>query len=151
MSLLLDTSVVIPYLANVAYNRFVRSRLIREQVYIASVSGLELLAGSLSEEQRHKADAFLNPLIRYGRLVTPGEGEWLRAGRMIARFQNRFGHLDPSDHENDILILLAAARTGAELATENGDHFRTWSRFLPPNHRPRLVVLERQEYLNQTG
>lgn len=37
MSILLDTSVIIPYLGSVAYDRFVWTRLVREQVYVSSV------------------------------------------------------------------------------------------------------------------
>ena len=148
MSLLLDTSIIIPYLGNVAYDRFVWTRLVREQVYISSLSGMELLAGSLRQNQRSKADAFLGWLERRGRILTPTHEEWLRAGMILARYQNRFGHVEPADHVNDILILLAAERLGAELATENGTHFRLWSRFRPVPKRPRLVVMDRQAHLN---
>jgi predicted nucleic acid-binding protein len=149
MSLLLDTSVIIPYLGSVAYARFVWTRLIREQVYVSSVTCMELLAGSLHQDQRQKADAFIDRLDRRGRLVTPTHSEWLRAGMILARFQNRYGHVEPAAHLGDLLILLTAERLGAELATENGEHFRLWSRFLPASRRPPLLVLERQAYLNR--
>jgi predicted nucleic acid-binding protein len=148
VSVVLDTSIIIPYLGGTAYDRFVWSRLAREQVYISSVSGMELLAGSLRPEQRREADAFLGSLVRRSRVVTPDEGEWLRAGLILARFQNRFGHVDPARHINDLLILLAAERIGAVLVTENGDHFRLWSRFRPEARRPHLMILNRQEHLN---
>ena len=148
MSLLLDTSIIIPFLANLAYDRFVWTKLIREQVYVSSVSGMELLAGSVSLQQVNKAEAFLDRLGRRNRIVTPTHEEWLRAGKILARYQNRFGHIEPSDHINDILILLAAERLGSELATENGDHFRLWAKFRPAPKRPYLVVLDRQTYLN---
>lgn len=148
MSLLLDTSIIIPYLGNTAYDRFVWTRLIRQQVYISSVSGMELLAGSLSPDQVSKVEAFLDRLGKRGRIVTPTHEEWLRAGMTLAWYQNRFGHIEPSDHVNDILILLAAERLGAELATENGDHFRLWAKFRSALRRPHLVVLDRQDHLN---
>ena len=113
MSLLLDTSIIIPYLGNVAYDRFVWTRLVREQVYVSSVSGMELLAGSLLPDQQRKAEVFLDRLGRRGRVVTPAHEEWLRAGRILDRYQYRFGHIEPADHVNDILILLAAERLGA--------------------------------------
>jgi predicted nucleic acid-binding protein len=75
-------------------------------------------------------------------------GEWLRAGRILARYQNLFGHVRPEAHIADILIMLAAERIGADLMTENGEHFRLWSRFRPGARRPRLVVLRREDYLN---
>jgi predicted nucleic acid-binding protein len=148
VSVLLDASVIIPYLGSVAYDRFVWTRLVREQVYVSTVSGMELHAGSLHPEQRRKSDAFLNRLDRRGRLVTPSQQDWLRAGLILARYQNRFGHLEPTEHLDDILILLAAERLGAELVTENGVHFRLWSRFLAPASRPTLTVLERGAHLN---
>jgi predicted nucleic acid-binding protein len=54
MSVLLDTSIVIPYLANVAYDRLLWSRLAQGQVYLSSVTAMELLAGSLRPDQRDK-------------------------------------------------------------------------------------------------
>ncbi|TAK36606.1 MAG: type II toxin-antitoxin system VapC family toxin [Chloroflexota bacterium] len=148
MSLLLDTSIVIPYLGNIAYDRFLWTRMARQQVYISSVTGMELLAGSLLPTQLSKAEAFIDRLGRQGRIVTPAHEEWLRAGKIVARYQNMFGHVEPADHVHDILILLTAERMGAELATENAAHFRLWSRFRPAPRRPRLVVLDRQAYLN---
>lgn len=148
MSLLLDTSIVIPYLGNAAYDRFLWTRMLRQQVYISSVTGMELLAGSLLPTQLSKAEAFLDRLERQRRVITPTHEEWLRAGKIVARYQNRFGHIEPSNHVHDILILLGAERMGAELATENGAHFRLWSKFRPTSRRPRLVVLDRQSYLN---
>lgn len=148
MSLLLDTSIISPYLGNVAYDRYVWTRLVRDQVFTSSVCCMELLAGSLYPDQRRKADAFIGRLARRERIITPTHDEWLRAGRILARYQNQFGHVDPADHLNDILILLTAERLGAELATEDGDHFRLWARFRPPATRPRLVILDRQSHQN---
>src|SRR5258708_6505465 len=149
MTLVLDTSSVIPYLGGVAYDRLVWARLIRDQIYVSSVSGMELLAGSTRPDQRRKADAFLDHLARRERVVTPTAEEWLRAGTILARYQNQFGHVEPADHVNDILILLSAERLRAELATENGEHFRIWSRFRPAPTRPALAILERQAHLNE--
>src|SRR3990172_7417312 len=109
---------------------------------------MELLAGSLDEDQRRKADAFVDRLERRGRVVVPTGDDWRSAGLILARYQNRFGHVEPSAHADHILIILAAERRGAELITENGEHFRLWSRFLAASRRPRLLVLERQAYLN---
>ncbi len=148
MTLLLDTSVIIPYLGTVAYDRFVWVRLVREQLYMSSVSAMELLAGSLQQDQRSKAEAFIDRLDRRERVVTPVHAEWLRAGLILARYQNRFGYVEPGDHIGDILILLTAERLGADLATENGRHFQLWSRFLPLARRPHLVILSRQANLN---
>jgi predicted nucleic acid-binding protein len=148
LSTLLDTSVIIPYLGSVAYDRLVWSRLVREQVYISSVSSMELLAGSLHPNQRRMADAFIDRLERHDRVVVPSDEEWRRAGLILALYQSRFGHIEPALHIADILITLAGERLGAELVTENGEHFRLWSRFLAQPRRPRLLVVEREAYLN---
>lgn len=148
MSVLLDTSIIIPYLGSIAYDRFVFTRLTREQVYVSAVSGMELLAGSLNRDQRRKADAFIDRLDRRGRVITPTVEDWLRTGAILARYQNRFGQVKPAAHVGDILITLAAERLGADLATENGQHFHLWIRFLPPARRPHLVVLDRRDHLN---
>ena len=81
MSVVLDTSVIIPYLGSVAYDRLVWTRLVCEQVFVSTVSGMELLTGSTYPDQRQKANAFLDRLNRRGRLVTATQDEWLRAGR----------------------------------------------------------------------
>ncbi|MDO8670459.1 MAG: type II toxin-antitoxin system VapC family toxin [Dehalococcoidia bacterium] len=115
MTVVLDTSIVIPYLGSISYDRFVWTRLIREQVYVSAVTGMELLAGSLRESQRQKADALLDRLQKRERIITPTHGEWIRAGLILARYQDRFGHIEPAAHLGDILILLSAERFGAEL------------------------------------
>ena len=148
MSVVLDTSIIIPYLGGIAYDRFVWRRLTRDQIYVSAVSGMEILAGSLRPEQRRQADAFIGELVRASRFITPEQDEWLRAGLILARFQNRFGHVDPARHINDLLILLAAERLGMVLVTENGEHFRLWSRFRPEPRRPHLMILNRLEHLN---
>jgi predicted nucleic acid-binding protein len=147
--LILDTSIIIPYLGDVAYARLLWPYLVREQVLISAVSALELLAGSLTREQRQKALHFVGEFERSGRLVLPAQEDWLRAGTILARFQNLFGHVVPADHQNDLLILLAGQRLGGSVATENGSDFRTWSRFLRSPRRPPLLILNRQEHLNR--
>ena len=148
MTTLLDTSIIIPYLGSVAYDRLVWTRLVREQVHISAVSAMELLAGSLRADQRRKATAFLDRLEQRGRIVEPSRDDWRQAGTILARYQNRFGHVEPVVHVGDILITLGAQRLGAELVTENGEHFRLWARFLGTQRRPRLLVLERRAHLN---
>ncbi len=148
MSVLLDTSVIIPYLGAVAYDRYVWLRPVREQVHMSSASAIELPAGSLQPDQRSKAEAFIDCLEKRDRVVARAHAEWLRAGLILARYQDGFGQIEPADHPGDILILLTTERLGADLATENGRHFQLWSRFLPHAKRPRLVVLSRHAHLN---
>ncbi len=146
--ILLDTSILVPYLAGTAYGRYLWGRLAREQVYVSSVSVMELLAGCTSQSQRRKVEDFASRLRLRERSITPNHEEWLRAGRIIARYQVRYGYIRPGAHIADLLILLVSERLGAELATENGEHFRLWSRFLVSKKRPSLTILDRQEHLN---
>ncbi|MCL5736265.1 MAG: PIN domain-containing protein [Actinobacteria bacterium] len=150
MNVVLDTSIIIPYLGNVAYEHFVWWRLARRQVYVSEASAMELLAGSTSKEQRIKAEAMLHRLDADGRVLTPLSEEWRRAGLFVARYQSLRGHLKPGEHVADILILLTAARSGAELVTENGAHFQLWAEFLAQPRRPLLTVLKRQEHFNRS-
>jgi predicted nucleic acid-binding protein len=150
MTVILDTSIIIPWLRDIAYERFIRRQVVDDQLVISAVSGTELLAGSRTQEQRRKADALIGRLARDGRIITPDQTEWLRAGRVIAHYQNRFGNVVPADHVNDILILLTGERLGAGVVTENGDDFRLWSRFRPESLRPRLLVLNRHEHVNRS-
>ena len=59
-------------------------------------------------------------------MVTPTHEDWTWSGVVLARYQERFGKVEPRDHINDILIALCAVRANAELVTVNADDMRRW-------------------------
>ena len=63
-------------------------------------------------------------------MVTPNHDDWVLSGVLLARYQQRYGRVEPRDHINDILIALCAVRANAVLVTENVVDMERWRRML---------------------
>ena len=98
------------------------------QVWLSSVVLAELYAGTRSPEDREILDRIATAMQRIDRLLTPDDGDWIRAGWMIARQVRLHGALRPRDHLADVLILISAARLGGVVITANLRHFEAWRR-----------------------
>jgi len=79
----------------------------------------ELYAGTRSREDAVIFDRITTTMNRIERLLVPGAAHWARAGRLLARRVRLDGALQPRDHLADVLILISAARLGAELVPES--------------------------------
>jgi len=79
--------------------------------------------------------------------VTPDDGIWDSAGRIISRYRERYGAIEPRDHLNDVLILLVALRLARQeetiLITENDSDFMTWLGFVHDRARLRIEAVRR--------
>ncbi len=79
--------------------------------------------------------------------MTPIDSEWLSCGRMISRYQERYGKIRSRDHQNDILILLMALRLARQeetiLMTENDVDFAVWLNFVHDHARLRIEAVRR--------
>ena len=104
--------------------RFVKSG----QVWLSSVALAELYVGTHSRDDRTILDRITLSARRMDRLLTPDEGDWIRAGRLIARQVRLHGAVRPRDHLADVLILISAARLGGVVITANLRHFEAWRR-----------------------
>jgi predicted nucleic acid-binding protein len=98
------------------------------QVWVSSVVLAELYAGTRSPEDRVIVDRLATAARRMDRLLTPDEGDWVRAGRLISRRVRLHGALRPRDHLADVLIVVSAARLHGVILTANLRHFEAWER-----------------------
>jgi predicted nucleic acid-binding protein len=98
------------------------------QVWLSSVVLAELYAGTRSPDDRLILDRIAMTMRRIDRLLTPDDGDWIRAGRLIARRVRLQGALRPRDHQADVLILISAARLRGVVVTANLRHFEPWCR-----------------------
>ena len=126
--LLFDTSVLIPMIRGDAYERLFFRSLRSGRARISSVVMQELYAGARAGADKKNLDGINRAFAGRGYLVTPDHDDWVFAGIILARYQNRHGKVEPRHHINDILILLGAARSEAALVTENAADMIRWRR-----------------------
>ena len=98
------------------------------QVWLSSVVLAELYAGTRSPDDQFLLNRIAVAMKRADRLLTPDDGDWIRAGRLISRQIRLRGALRPRDHLADVLILITAARLGGVVVTANLRHFEVWQR-----------------------
>lgn len=98
------------------------------QLWMSSVVLAELYAGTRSPEDRSILDRIVMAMRRIDRILTPDDGDWIRAGRLLARRVRLHGDVRPRDHLADVLILTSAARLGGCVVTANLRHFEAWHR-----------------------
>ena len=95
---------------------------------MSSVVLAELYAGTRSPDDRLILDRIVQAMRRIDRIITPDSGDWIRAGRLLARRVRLHGDVRPRDHLADVLILLSAARLQGCVVTANLRHFAVWQR-----------------------
>jgi predicted nucleic acid-binding protein len=106
----------------------------------------ELYAGALSPADKRDYDAINQLFLRHGYMLTPTHHDWTASGILLARYQQRYGALEPRDHINDLLIALSAANADAELITENDTDMRRWQAMLRrAGKRLRLTTVRRPQ------
>ena len=99
----------------------------RGQVWLSSVVACELYAGTRSLEERRLLDRLVRGATRGQRFLEPTADDWVRAGTIIARRIRLDGPMRPRDHLADVLIVVSAARIGADIVTANRRHFEAWT------------------------
>ena len=128
--LLFDTSIMIPMIRGEAYEDLFQRALRSGRARLSSVVMQELYAGAQSPADKHDYDAINRSFLRRGYMVTPSHDDWTLGGVLLARYQRRYGAIEPRDHINDILIVLCAVNANADLVTENAVHMRRWKEML---------------------
>lgn len=128
--LLFDASVLIPVFRREAYEELFQRALRNGRARLSSVVMQELYAGALSPADKRDYDAINQLFLRHGYMLTPTHHDWTTSGILLARYQQRYGALEPRDYINDILIVLSAANADAELITENDIDMRRWQAML---------------------
>jgi len=132
VNLLFDTSVWIDDLRHGAL-RFVLPRVRgRYFLWIDSVAAAELLAGCGTRQHRRIVERLLSPFERAGRMITPNQGDFHRAGNALSKLRSKGVSLKNSGAALlDGLQAANAARIGALLVTENMSDFEKLARFIP--------------------
>ena len=80
-------------------------------------------------------------------IVTPADGVGRTCGHILSRYHERYGAIQPHDHQNDVLIMLTAIQLAQEqetvLVTENDSDFTTWLNFVHDRARLRIEAVRR--------
>ena len=144
---LADSSILIPYLSRRSYIQRVERELGMERLVLCSVVAAEIMVGARDQIERRRYDKFFSSFRRARLIATPDDGMWNSAGRMISRYRERYGAIEPRDHLNDVLILLVALHLARQqetiLITENDSDFMTWLDFVHDRARLRLEAVRR--------
>jgi len=117
---------MIPMIRGEAYEDLFQRALRNGKARLSSIVMQELYAGALNPADKMNYDAINRLFVNRGYMVTPTHDDWTMSGNVLARYQERFGKVEPRDHINDILIALYAARANADLITENAVDMRRW-------------------------
>jgi predicted nucleic acid-binding protein len=137
-----DSSDLIPYLRGRSYLERVDRDLAARRLVLCSVVAEEIMAGAHGQAERRRYDAFFARFDRLGHIVTPDDQDWRRRGRMLSRYRERFGAIEPRDHQNDVLIVLSALRLAQDqetaILTQKDRHLTTWLSLLPNRYGLRI-------------
>lgn len=136
----LDTSIWIPYLREGRYEETVEGLVADGRAWLPSLVLLELYAGTTSAREKRAVDALRRAARNLGRLYHPTEEDMCLAGEILASHGRRAGAVRPRDHSHDLLIAIAAARSGTLLLTENIGDMRRWAEALRRRARLRVIV-----------
>jgi predicted nucleic acid-binding protein len=96
----------------------------KSPVWLSSVVLEELPAGANSR-QIPLLEKIERDFDRVGRIVTPNHGDWVRAGRVLARIGQKYGYeeIGKAWLTNDSLIATSSARLGITVITANKRDF----------------------------
>ena len=132
-----DSSVLIPFFNRGTHRETVVRLLRRGTFVLCSVVAEEILAGTRGRQERAEFEAFFRR-FEPSQVVTPAHQDWLTAGRLLSGYSDRHGRVDVRHHQNDVLIVLAAATMGAAVVTNNVSDMTTWARILGRGPKPRV-------------
>ena len=125
-----DSSIYIPYLRGQAYVNLVEPTGRAARARLSAVVTAELYAGTRSARDKADLDAVVRAYSSLGFLLEVASEDWIRAGQAIRRYTRLYGHVEPRDHLNDLLILASSGRVGAQVVTENSAAFARWAGLL---------------------
>lgn len=147
MTILPDSSVLIPYFARHTYVARIEGALRTGHLALCSIVAAEIMAGARDQEERRGYDRFFERARRLGLIVTPNDEAWRRCGRILSRYRERYGQIHVRDHQNDVLIVLTAIHLAHEvettIITENDAHLNTWLSFVPDRSGVRVEAMRR--------
>jgi predicted nucleic acid-binding protein len=127
MKYLLDTNMYVDAARSPSRRDRFRSTFgpLLHATYLSAVVAYELLVNSADRDSRGLVEAFIGPLQRTGRVVTPTFDDWTEAAALAAvvHARDRAWRSKLPALLNDILIALSARRIGAMVVTRNRADF----------------------------
>jgi predicted nucleic acid-binding protein len=101
--------------------------------FFSSVVAQELLVGCADELAIRRAQNFLTPFERVGRIVNPAFQDWKDAAHTVVKIGLRRRDLKSKKVAlvNDVMIALSCRRIGATLVTLNSQDFETIRGLIP--------------------
>ena len=119
----IDTNVYIDWLNHGRHEDVIFQRDVVKHLSAAVL--MELLAGTVSVQDRRLIRDIALPFAKANRMVTPTVSLYEEAGDVLRRLQRVRGYSMPSAHGivNDVLIALSARSNGATVITQNERHF----------------------------
>jgi predicted nucleic acid-binding protein len=132
LKLILDTSIYIPFINKGISHPLLEYGAARPLLYLSAVVAEELYAGAHDASSIRLLDRLYDTFDRVGRLVVPGASDWQMTGKIVARFERKYGFEDTflARITHDILIALSARGIGARVATNNMKDFRRIREFV---------------------
>jgi len=128
MKVLLDTNVYITACrSEAARSRFGATFVpLLPVTFLAAVVAYELSVNAADQRTRGLVQAFIDPLERSGRCVTPTFADWIEASEIVTGIadRDRAWRSKLPALLNDVLIALCARRIGATVITYTGQDFR---------------------------
>ena len=99
-------------------------------LWLSSVVLEELYAGSKGNSIRI-VEKLERDFKTVGRVLTPDVGDWVGAGRILAKIGAKYGfdHIGRSRLTNDALIAVSAARLGIQVLTANAKDYARIAEF----------------------
>jgi predicted nucleic acid-binding protein len=97
------------------------------RLYLSSLVGLELYAGTRDQAEKRALDTLVASFRRRGFMVTPSEDDHLLAGILLSRQRRLTGDLQVRDHVVDLLIVLSTSQLTGTVLTANVRHLAQWA------------------------
>jgi predicted nucleic acid-binding protein len=121
---MVDTSILISYLRHGRYRDFLHTALRDGRLLLPGPVLAELYAGATTLTDLRDIEVIRRSLGTG--IVETDEEQWVLAGRCLAGYARRFGHIQPRDHLVDALVAAAAALFDALLVTEDVTGMGRW-------------------------
>jgi predicted nucleic acid-binding protein len=119
------------------------------RVRLSAVVIAELYAGTHSARDKADLDAVVRAYRSLGFLLEVVSEDWIRGGQAIRRYARLYGHIEPREHLNDLLILASSGRIRAQVMTENSAAFVRWAALLRRMGCPvRVAGIRREDHLD---
>ena len=125
VKVIFDTSIYIPFINQGIEYPAIELNIGKPIIYMSAVVIEELYAGAFDNASIKLLDRMYDTFEGIGRLAAPAASDWQRAGKVIAKLNQKYGFEDKylAKIANDVLIALSARQIGAIIVTNNTKDF----------------------------